>query len=389
MSFIILPLLSFSFSRPAIGQRSELDTDSEAHSGMGGRRSAMGAGASSSGAGALSSPLASAAVPATAVGRTLSEQRDGGPTDRMSPTDGGDTKSATKSDGDKSGGDGSGGGGGGGDELASGAEKGSSLASDGAEVSLMSGRDGDNSSSLPGGVVSPMVEKVESMSRKSGGPVSQRTSANFSATGGQDSALAGGPPTSSPSGGPSGVPGNARASATHRSSAVLNEIIPLNYKPKVLFPPESAARYAIGADDGSYKICFSFGLHSGMAIEGPVGSDYKVDASYISPQVNVTCALEKHGSQVYQSPLVLSEVFYRMCSLRTKQCIRKVDVVQLWSKICGIYTFPLSSRAMGRAPTQSDLHMLEEYGGMLCMEVCCTYLGEGFTIFQKSSQRRL
>ena len=35
-----------------------------------------------------------------------------------------------------------------------------------------------------------------------------------------------------------------------------------------------------------------FGLHMGWAIEGPIGSCFKIDASYISPNVNIASRLE-------------------------------------------------------------------------------------------------
>ena len=35
-----------------------------------------------------------------------------------------------------------------------------------------------------------------------------------------------------------------------------------------------------------------FGLHVGWAIEGAIGSEYKIDASYLSPNVNMASRLE-------------------------------------------------------------------------------------------------
>ena len=35
------------------------------------------------------------------------------------------------------------------------------------------------------------------------------------------------------------------------------------------------------------KISMGFGLHCGWAIEGAIGSDFKIDASYLSPNVNL------------------------------------------------------------------------------------------------------
>ena len=35
------------------------------------------------------------------------------------------------------------------------------------------------------------------------------------------------------------------------------------------------------------KVHMGFGLHTGWAIEGAIGSDFKIDASYLSPNVNL------------------------------------------------------------------------------------------------------
>ena len=35
-----------------------------------------------------------------------------------------------------------------------------------------------------------------------------------------------------------------------------------------------------------------FGLHVGWAIEGAIGSNHKIDASYLSPNVNMASRLE-------------------------------------------------------------------------------------------------
>ena len=42
----------------------------------------------------------------------------------------------------------------------------------------------------------------------------------------------------------------------------------------------------------NYKIKLGFGLHYGWAIEGAIGSEFKIDASYLSPNVNLASRLE-------------------------------------------------------------------------------------------------
>jgi class 3 adenylate cyclase len=42
----------------------------------------------------------------------------------------------------------------------------------------------------------------------------------------------------------------------------------------------------------NYSVKMGFGLHVGWAIEGAIGSFYKIDASYLSPHVNMASRLE-------------------------------------------------------------------------------------------------
>lgn len=54
-----------------------------------------------------------------------------------------------------------------------------------------------------------------------------------------------------------------------------------------------------------YEISMGYGLHSGWAIEGAIGSDLKIDASYLSPNVNLASRLEAASKQ-YHVPLLFS-----------------------------------------------------------------------------------
>lgn len=42
----------------------------------------------------------------------------------------------------------------------------------------------------------------------------------------------------------------------------------------------------------NYSVKMGFGLHVGWAIEGAIGSNFKIDASYLSPNVNMASRLE-------------------------------------------------------------------------------------------------
>lgn len=89
-----------------------------------------------------------------------------------------------------------------------------------------------------------------------------------------------------------------------------------------------------------YKIRMGFGLHAGWAIEGAVGSLQKVDATYLSPHVNMAARLETSSKQ-YGVPLLFSERLYELMSPIAKKKCRKLDIVTVkGSEVpIGVYTY--------------------------------------------------
>ena len=83
-----------------------------------------------------------------------------------------------------------------------------------------------------------------------------------------------------------------------------------------------------------------FGLHAGWAIEGAVGSLQKVDATYLSPHVNMAARLETSSKQ-YGVPLLASQDFYDLMSNEGQSVMRRLDVVTVkGSEVpIGIYTY--------------------------------------------------
>lgn len=49
-----------------------------------------------------------------------------------------------------------------------------------------------------------------------------------------------------------------------------------------------------------------FGVHAGWAIEGPIGSELKLEASYLGPHVNIASRLESATKQ-YGVRLLVSD----------------------------------------------------------------------------------
>ena len=94
---------------------------------------------------------------------------------------------------------------------------------------------------------------------------------------------------------------------------------------------------------GHFKINMGFGLHIGWAIEGAIGSKFKIDASYLSPNVNLSARLEAATHQ-FHTPMLMSHWFVDEMSDEAKQLCRLIDRVTVkGSEIpMGVYTFDIN-----------------------------------------------
>lgn len=77
-----------------------------------------------------------------------------------------------------------------------------------------------------------------------------------------------------------------------------------------------------------FKVSMGFGLHTGWAIEGAIGSFYKIDASYLSPNVNIAARLMAATKQ-YKVSILISGILYDQLSQSVKNLCRKIDVVRV------------------------------------------------------------
>ncbi|DBA04417.1 TPA: hypothetical protein N0F65_010013 [Lagenidium giganteum] len=75
-----------------------------------------------------------------------------------------------------------------------------------------------------------------------------------------------------------------------------------------------------------FEVHMGFGLHLGWAIEGAIGSRYKIDASYLSPNVNMAARLEAATGQ-FDIPMLISEWFVDELSPAARRFCRKIDRV--------------------------------------------------------------
>lgn len=78
----------------------------------------------------------------------------------------------------------------------------------------------------------------------------------------------------------------------------------------------------------NFRINLRFGLHSGWAIEGAVGSEFKIDASYISPNVAIAANV-RHETGRYGVSLLASEKVVQLCEPEVRARCRLIDRAML------------------------------------------------------------
>jgi len=75
------------------------------------------------------------------------------------------------------------------------------------------------------------------------------------------------------------------------------------------------------------QVKLGFGLHCGWAIEGALGSLNKIDATYLSPNVNLASRLEAATHQ-FNTPMLMSGELVQWLSPKIKDHCRIIDCVK-------------------------------------------------------------
>jgi len=91
-----------------------------------------------------------------------------------------------------------------------------------------------------------------------------------------------------------------------------------------------------------YEVKMGNGLHIGWAIEGAIGSFYKIDASYLSPHVKMSEVLEG-ATKIYGVPVLISGEIKHHFSKDADKYIRQIDVVKFQGsgQVLELYTFDI------------------------------------------------
>ena len=103
----------------------------------------------------------------------------------------------------------------------------------------------------------------------------------------------------------------------------LKIIAEIHKNPKIL---KYKSHEALTQRIPGFSVKMGFGLHQGWAIEGAIGSEFKIDASYLSPNVNMASRLEAATKQ-FGVHILISSVLYNICSKVTQENMRRVDKV--------------------------------------------------------------
>jgi class 3 adenylate cyclase len=82
----------------------------------------------------------------------------------------------------------------------------------------------------------------------------------------------------------------------------------------------------------NYSVKMGFGLHFGYSIEGAIGSFYKIDASYLSPNVNMASRLEAATKQ-FGVPMLVSGQLFSIMTPQSQQYMRMIDRVTVKGSI--------------------------------------------------------
>lgn len=111
----------------------------------------------------------------------------------------------------------------------------------------------------------------------------------------------------------------------------------------------------------NYKVKMGFGLHQGWAIEGAIGSFFKIDASYLSPNVNMAARLEAATKQ-YGVPLLLTGDMFECFTPEVKTYCREIDRVTVKGSIqpVRLYTVDINFEDMEEIPNRFEGMALKE-----------------------------
>jgi hypothetical protein len=104
--------------------------------------------------------------------------------------------------------------------------------------------------------------------------------------------------------------------------------------------------YRLGAGVGAISIGLKFGMDAGWAVEGAVGSQYKVDATYLSSHVNMASRMMSACKQ-YRLTILLSKAVQELVSKECRKKLRHIDTVYVKGSKMKQQVYTYDARATG------------------------------------------
>jgi hypothetical protein len=119
--------------------------------------------------------------------------------------------------------------------------------------------------------------------------------------------------------------------------------------------------FRLSAGVGAYHADIMYGMDAGWAVEGAVGSEYKIDATYLSPHVNMASRMMSATKQ-YGVTILLSKAVEKLLSKNCRKKLRHLDTVYVKGSKVKQNIFTYDARFQGvdfflleRTPEQADL----------------------------------
>ena len=141
-------------------------------------------------------------------------------------------------------------------------------------------------------------------------------------------------------------------------TSILNIIIEIEKAPQLV---KYSKMEKVNKRMPGYQVKLGFGLHLGWAIEGAIGSNIKIDASYLSANVSMASKLEE-TTKTYGVPLLFSDSVYDLLSDSTAEMARLIDRVSFnRSDIpVDLYTISLKHRRLNQLETENQQSLEEQ-----------------------------
>ena len=110
---------------------------------------------------------------------------------------------------------------------------------------------------------------------------------------------------------------------------------------------------------GKNCLKIGFGIHLGWSIEGAIGSNFKIDASYLSPNANMANTCEEK-TKIYGGNIIMSDKFVENLSDETQKSLRIVDIDRSGEETIGYYTLDFDTEGLFVERGKKEIYKTEK-----------------------------